>query len=341
MSIAAGTLTFLTIAPREGMSMAKVKNLHTGNFYHLLPHHRIGRFSPSVDSVINLPEVSNIHMDIRWRWHEEKKHNAWFIKDDSTNGTWLSGEKLARNIDAPLEVQHIIALGKEDNRLLEVIDLDAPEALLVNLSDQSEIVLKAYNLLPHDGSQWVFWQESESRQWRCKAYSDETDNDEEGDIVTHGQTLIIGKQQWRVFLPSLITPTTVIKSAQSIRQFDVLCKVSRDEESVEVSLLCGTQKLYLKEKVFFLLLVYLVRKKIDDTNIEEEEQGWVHNAVVQRELGLSDTHINIYIHRMRAYFAAQLDNVLDQEIILQRRRGSMRVGLDVVRLNVKGGQSYP
>lgn len=52
----------------------------------------IGKMKGQVDMVLNLPMISRIHAEI------EKREGAYFLVDlNSTNGTFLNGERLEAN----------------------------------------------------------------------------------------------------------------------------------------------------------------------------------------------------------------------------------------------------
>lgn len=108
---------------------------------------------------------------------------------------------------------------------------------------------------------------------------------------------------------------------------------------MDLRLHCQQLHYDLPSKVYFQLLVYLARRKMNDTvaDAEERDRGWVKNLVAQKELGLSESHLNIYIHRLRAFFATELAGVLDQDIIVERRRGAIRTGLDMEKFTICGG----
>lgn len=336
--------------------MARIKNLQTGEIQHLLPYHRIGRLEASVDTYFPLPEVSNVHAVISWRWHEEKNSYAWFIKEDSTNGSWLEKKKLAPNQDVPLASGQVLALSSSDNPLLQILDISPPQPLLVNTSHELVLDLKAYNLVPTETPEWVLWKDSDEQQWRIKPYSVETiTQNNKGAPLAHGEIVPCKLQQWRAFLPVVVTPTTALaRRINSLRQVNIVLRVSRDEEHVDVSLGSDGEQISLGEKAYFGLLVYLVRKKMADANhaqagqiqntknaLSLAEQGWVNNELIQRELGLSESHLNIHVHRLRECFAAELDCIIEQEYLIERRRGAMRVGLDVSRISVEGGLIIP
>jgi hypothetical protein len=102
--------------------------------------------------------------------------------------------------------------------------------------------------------------------------------------------------------------------------------VSLDEEHVQLCLEHKGEPIDLGERTHHYLLLHLARLKAQHAKdgIDCNNQGWINNDQLERELGIDNSHINIQIFRARKQIAHAIPNINGLADLLERRRGSVR-----------------
>lgn len=312
--------------------MAILKEQGENNFCYLMPHHSFGRRPDAVDTVIQHEEISKIHAVIEWTG------NCWLIKDMSRNGIWLDGEKMQKLTPVILKEGATIAFDKGQVLMWKVVNLDAPDNLLLTLPPSLKYIpVQDYLLLPdNDDPKWVLYRDAEFDEWVCRPVDDELVDDSGGVVLKHMELIKIGDRFWQAFFPPALALTKDRNTYRSLMDFSFEFDVSLDEEVVGLKLKKDEIEIDLGERVNFYLLLYLARHKIHDAEMKlpPKEQGWVRNDVLTKELGIDDSHLNIQIYRVRQQFSDALKDIEKLDVLLQRRRGSIRIGIDAKAISI-------
>jgi hypothetical protein len=287
--------------------MAILLDTSTGTRHVLKPYHVFGRSSRHADCVLPTPDVSLIHAFARWDAHR------WTLVDESRNGSFVNGERLAKDSPTTLHVGDGISFGTPDMPPWKVVDLSAPADLLLPLSlGLSTIVLASFQNLPDDAEPLACIYRSPSGQWVEETKDGVT-------LLNHGDTVYIGGHAWRLACAEDRLNTLVPSSLITCMTF----RTSRDEEHVSLSLTRGRATLDLGELAYHYLLLLLARQRLADIahKVEPSSQGWIEFESLVKMLDMDKAHLHIHIFRLRKQFEAVVAQGLLQQDFIERRRG--------------------
>lgn len=102
----------------------------------------------------------------------------------------------------------------------------------------------------------------------------------------------------------------------------VFC-LSQDEESTELRLEGATQLIDFDIRSHHYLTVLLARYRSEDMAkmIDKHLQGWVSIDKLTNDLGLTESHVNIQIHRARKQLADKLKTLnLSGPMLIKRKK---------------------
>lgn len=316
--------------------MAYLRSGETQEKQYLLTHHTFGRRSEAVDTLIKRPEISKVHAVIEWSGRE------WQIRDLSRNGTWVGNQKLNPVQNRALKPDDIIHFAGAGQNSWIVEDLTPPSDLLIGLNEKSSTeTLCAYHLLPNSDNPMaaLFFCNSRER-WVLETLYPCTDTDETNCevLLTPGEVITLGCYKWQLHLIST-EPRTADLTRQStdINQCVFNFEISLDEEHTRLNLQYRGNKADFGERSHHYLLLHLTRLKIQhaNTGVDSENQGWIDNNQLARELGIDVSHINIQIFRARKQMAEAFPDLPGLSALIQRRRGAVRFNCPQAKI-IKG-----
>ncbi|WDE00931.1 FHA domain-containing protein [Thalassomonas actiniarum] len=340
--------------------MAFILNHNTQSLCYLYGHHSFGRLAYSVNTLVSNAAVSKIHAIIEW------ENDAWFIRDLSSNGTWLNNRRLPENTKAQLKLSDdIYFAGLKDIRFT-VKDLSAPCDLLIplNLENDPELLkansrqlpafsLSHYHLLPSEQNPEIvlylnrfsgLWSVEYLNQESNEAKADEenalTDreklsrgqsihNPQRPHVVNEHDIISFAGQEWRLHLSHLETSTELLSnSEEKINQLSFTFNLTLDEEETQVKMHHQGKTTDFQVRSHHYLTLNLARYRVADAQkgLEPALQGWVYPEQLAKDIGLSISHLNIQIHRARKQFVDALTNISDAEDLIQRQSGKIRFG---------------
>lgn len=319
--------------------MAFLRNMQTNQLLYLLSHHTFGRRSSVVDTLMSAPEISKIHAVIKW----DGEH--WNISSLGRNGSWLDKDLLTLGDNYRLKVGQVFYFANLSSQSWRVENLDAPQNLLIGLSGQSETeVLTPYHLIPNQETPaGAIYLCNQQDHWVLEDYTQQSDSHHEHSqrVLENNDVISLGHFQWQILLHDEPQPTVdLMKDNVDVSDCQFLFEVSLDEEHTELTLQYQHETVRLGERSHHYLLLYLARLKHEHAQrgIDYNNQGWVNNEQVARDLGLDIGHINIQIFRARKQISEALPNILGVTQLLQRRRGEVRFNCPVAQV-VKGEES--
>ncbi|SDH73622.1 FHA domain-containing protein [Variovorax sp. OV700] len=285
----------------------------------LRPMHAFGRRPSACQTVLQAPDVSQIHALVRWN------RLAWEIVDQSRNGTTLNGERLpsGRWTVVPPGAEIQLGLGDESAWIAE--DLTPPATCLFPSDGQGSLVALNLreNLLP-DAQQPevnVYFLEG---QWVLE-HIDGIDQLGDGAMVrTSGST-------WEFVLCDDLESTAENQIASvSPQPVEVALhfNVSQNEEHTSLSLVTDGKSVSLGERIHHYTLVTLARVRSQDVQrgLAPQSQGWIALDELSRMLGVEPSYVNIQIFRAKHQILNALPTHAAEPPLVERRRGDVRFG---------------
>ncbi|HWN69906.1 MAG TPA: FHA domain-containing protein [Haliangium sp.] len=288
---------------------------HGGQPLTLAAHCLVGR-SSSCTIRLNEAWISAEHARLTWR------HQRWEVRDlGSRNGTFVNGVQVLHGRTVALTAGDEIAFGDEASSY-RLIDASPPIALARRL-DTGVTLLSQGNMLvfPSEDTPLVSVIEDASGRWIAES---------EGEIrtVRDGETVTVAGVPYMLHLPVQHASTqTRRKSATRVADIELHFRVSRNEEQVEVAVIARNEASLIPPRAHHYTFLTLARARLQDegsATTPEPLRGWLRVDELCRMLAADENRLNVDICRIRHEIAA-LD-VQDAAIIVERRRGRVRVG---------------
>ncbi|CCQ11846.1 hypothetical protein PALB_27470 [Pseudoalteromonas luteoviolacea B = ATCC 29581] len=315
--------------------MAYLIDKQTHAFCYLRPHHVFGRLTESVHTQIAKPEISKIHAVI------EYQNDHWWIRDLSSNGTWLNHRHLDKHKTVKLKKGDIISFAGPKATEFEVADTGMPRDHLIPLrleDNHAAIPLTHYNLLPSEHlPEYSLVFQAQRNQWQLESVYDVLPNPNE---LKDGDIIHMQGSPWRLQTSANYAATVPISSSvESIQDLSLCFNVSQDEETTRLSVQCPDQVIDLKVRSHHYLSLILARKRIADIqqHINQDSQGWLYTDELTHQLGIDEYHANIQIHRFRKQVSDNLTHLADLDRLIERRPGMLRLGCANISI-LKGGK---
>lgn len=302
--------------------MALISNEANQIPFFLKSYHRFGRLTGAVDTLLDSPAISKVHAVIEW------ENQQWQLRDQSKNGVWLNDHKLTKGESYPVKVGDYIQLCNTREHLFKVLDITAPQNLLLPVTPESQleraIFLSNYNLLPDENNlQVALYYNDLEQQW----YYEDLRTQLPPKKVFNGEQILMNGENWRLQLSNNIDETQLLEHheiAQLLFKFDL----SLDEETTHLQLQTPDNQVDFKVRSHHYLTLHLAREKARHASqgINPESQGWVDMEMLSRDLGMDTNHLNILIHRARKQFTDQVQQVDNADRLFERQSGKIRFG---------------
>jgi len=300
----------------------------------LQSHHSFGRLNCSVNTFISNPYISKIHAFIEWSGEH------WLIRDVSSNGTWLNGNKLAGDQVTVLNEGDVITFASKSGYAFEVLDVKPPCDCLIPIEHSSEAIKLEYLHLfsgesPHN---IVLSYNNQTYSWWQEILSDNLDESAEFFELNDREYINIDGLTWQLQVNRTLDDTQQLRpTVASLDDLTFVFKTSLDEETTQVSLQSNDQNIDLLVRSHHYLTLNLARQRGKDiqSHVDESEQGWVYAEMLAKEMGLDACHLNIQIYRIRKQFVDALNNCCDTNNIIERKAGKIRLASKFFRI-IKG-----
>ena len=300
----------------------------------LRAYHLFGRAAEKVDSPVDVPMASRVHAAMGW------VDGQWFVRDMSSNGTWLNGEKLRKNHTEIVNEGDRLCFGDPQGDEWRMLDLAEPQSLLIDTENpDSEIVLEEYTFIPDErepSAVAVF--SPAGGNWTLQDVAEQNPGADQH--LGHGNIIDCAGRSWQVFLAESESATYKIDSAeQGLSQYEFVFRMSLDEENTLLEVHTDGDTIDLGDRTHHYLLAHLARKRAADAaeGLDDASQGWIDTEQLCRDLGLELSHANIQIFRARKQFAKAVSAPLDPDALVERGKGRVRFGGK--RLKVYKGES--
>lgn len=268
---------------------------------------------------LSAPEVSGEHAVVRW------SGGVWEIQDlFSRNGTFVDGRRVETGQRAGLWRDCVLGFGKPDGYVLA--DDGAPQPFAA-LEGTARVVEAQGGLLalPDPGSPELTIHR-EGAGWTL----------ERGAAVrptSDGDSVQTSAGVWRLYLPELLPRTCEYEPcAPTVGALTLRFRVSRDEEYIELVALHGARTFDLKARAHHYPLLLLARARLADHDKPPEQQGWIHQDDLLRQLRSDSSRLHIDIYRCRRQLAEV--GIADPAQIVERRAGTRQLRIGVARLEI-------
>lgn len=295
----------------------------------LRPLHVFGRHPATCQTVLQSPDVSQMHALVRW--HDQR----WEILDQSRNGTRIDEVRLPTGKWVDLRVDSQIAMGEGAEAQWTVLDLDAPRTCLLSAHGESlELLPGAGVLLPSVANPEVhiYWNEG---GWVLED-ADHIQRLQDGSLVTAAQT------SWELVLAeSLACTQSASRVPPQLDEATLHFELSQDEEHARLSMSIGAaDAIDLGERIHHYLLAFLARRRLHDAQhgFDESSQGWIAVDELARLLAVDAPYINIQVFRARQQVANVLPSGVHAPLLVERRRGQVRLG--AYTFTIRRGASF-
>lgn len=296
--------------------MGSLVNERNGQRVVLRAIHVVGRREMRCDTCLDDKEVSRVHAVLRWN------DGHWFIADQSRNGTWVDGRRLASGQAAMLAVGQKLRFGQADSSAWRISELGPPVTVLVPSNPAlTPIAMARHNLLPSPTDPQLSLYEAAQGVWLV-------DDGHTSQPLADGDSVNIAGQSYRLQLAS-DGEVTQASARDRFSELPLLSfQLSLDEEHTCLQVRSGAQQADLGERSHHYGLVTLARKRLADARegFDLAAQGWLETPQLARMLGIEVTHLNIQIYRARDQLMNALPSVGALTGVVERRRGGLRLG---------------
>lgn len=293
-----------------------------GERAHRLGHgHQIGRSRRKSDLHIDHPSVSSVHAIFTW------SGARWELRDLSTNGTFIDGERVPPGEDVGLPPGCELTFGEASPWRLTDVRPPEPGA---RHAEGREVGADGMLFLPSaDAPRAMVGLGSDGGWWLDAAA--------ERRPVEDGEWVEVAGMRFQLELPIRDATAEVLRGprmADLSLRFDV--SLNEEAVSIAVDLPTGVEALDPRAHHYFLVTLARARLRDAEAGLPEAERGWVDGQALARDLLIDDNLLYTYVFRSRKTFAAL--GVDDASDIVERRPvGQLRIG--VSRLEVTRGGS--
>jgi len=311
--------------------MAVLINNQTQQHCLLQSHHSFGRLKSSVNSFIADAVVSKVHAFIEWHGQH------WILRDVSSNGSWINGNKLAGDKVAQLHVGDIISFASKSGYAFEVHDINPPCDCLIPVAHESKAIeLEDFHLLPSKKSnKRVLSYSNQTYSWWQETLDDNFSQSTMAAELSDQECLDIDGLTWQLQINRTIADTQLLRpSVTSLDELTFLFQTSLDEETTHVVMQSGEEHIDLLTRSHHYLTLCLARQRAKDiqAGLDDSEQGWVYAELLAKDLGFDASHLNIQIYRMRKQFVDALNNTCESSNIIERSAGKLRLASKFFRI---------
>lgn len=313
--------------------MAYIFDTSTQTYIPLAPHHTFGRLANAVDTHIDKPYISKLHAAIEWTGKE------WRIKNLGLNGTWVNGVNLSANESVPLNINDELHFAKLTDPSFSVKDLYPPADMLWPLDISADtrpqpVYLSRYHLLPDAITpELALYFDEQGQQWQMETLT--AQQEQHTHPLNDGDLVQLGNHHWQLMRAQVYGPTEAHAfPMQQLSDMEFIFNLSLDEESTQLELINGQQRVDLAVRNHHYLLAQLARHHAADAarGLDSKSRGWIYTDILASELGLDTTHMNIYIFRLRKQIADSLPTILGLQSLLERRGGKIRFGCEKFKI---------
>ncbi|HZF47679.1 MAG TPA: FHA domain-containing protein [Polyangiaceae bacterium] len=304
--------------------MGTLERISTGERIALRSRVLIGR-SAACDLRVDDPRVSSEHVSLGWTGA------VWEVRDlGSKNGTFVGERRLAVGERIPLLPGEVLALGapRPPGPAFVLADGAAPVASARHA--QTGVVRAASAgliVLPDEENPRVSLVEESDGRWAVEAQG-------VARLASDREAIVVDGEAWILDLPQR-TGSTVEGSGDALTLSTIALRfvVSRDEERVDITVVCPDRDIELPTRSYNYLLVTLARARLATAAAPPADRGWLERDELCRMLATDELRLNVDVCRARKQFSAL--GIQGAASIVDRRMGTGRIRLGVERVDVR------
>lgn len=267
--------------------------------------------------------VSSQHASIRWTG------TRWELRDlGSRNGTFLNGARLVPGEARLIGKGAVLAFGHLDQQW--VLDDDrAPCAKAVPVGGGVGIPMEGEIVgIPSMTDPRATVYRDADGHWTIERSGEPLTS------LSHGSTFDVEGQRWIFCCPDVVPRTSVADECARVTEIHLQFTVSRDEEHVTLRSTVAGQSFQLGSHAYNYLLLTLARQRLVDgqEGLPESSCGWVHQDDLARQIGSTESQVNVDVFRLRKQMATV--SVVDPANIIERRPRTkqLRIGLGQITI---------
>lgn len=255
---------------------------------------------------------------------------VWSVRDlGSKNGTFVNGERIASGGESPLAAGDQVAFG-DAKEPWTLADASPPVPMARRLSDDAMIA----------GADGLLALPSAEEPRACVVEKDggsfSVEIDGEDRPARDGEVLRLGGEDFMLHLPAATAATADAREEGGrVDDAELRFRVSRDEETVELSVVCGGRVHALAPRSHHYLLLTLARARVrqrDAGALAPSQRGWVFVDELCRMLSMDENKLNVEIYRLRRELGAV--GLAHAAAVIERRRASRQLRVGTERITI-------
>jgi hypothetical protein len=281
----------------------------------------IGR-GPAANLRLRAAAISSEHAALRWTGAD------WELRDlGSRNGTFVDGARLAPGEPKIVAEGARLGFGAASGYVLAAAGPPSAHAVPIDAPPGQPRWIDAVDgllALPsaEDPAAVVF----ESAPGRFVV---EVDGGQR--LVEDGSVVVAAGRSFRLALPLVLEGTAAV-DVPTLDTVELWFGVSRDEETVRVTLVSRGRRISLEAREHAYVLLTLARQRVADRALPPSEQGWVDRDRLLKMLNLDANGMNVMIYRARGQLAAA--GIEGAAGIVEVRRSARRLGVEPERIRI-------
>ena len=303
--------------------MGTLERMDTGERITLRSRALLGR-SAACDLRVEDPSVSSEHASLGWTGA------GWEVRDlGSKNGTFVGERRVAAGERIPLLPGDLLTLGapRPPATAFVLADDEAPAASARHA--QTGVVRAAMAgliVLPDDEDPRASVVEQHDGSWAVEAQGTAR-------LASDRETIVVDGEAWILDLPQRSSSTAEGGGALALSTIALRFAVSRNEERVDITVVCPDRDIELPARSHHYLLVTLARARLAAAAEPLAERGWLERDELCRMLATDELRLNVEVCRARKQFSAL--GIQGAASIVDRRMGTGRIRLGVERVDVR------
>jgi hypothetical protein len=303
--------------------LGTLERTDTGETIALRSRLLLGR-SPACDLRVDDPRVSSEHASLAWTGA------VWELRDlGSKNGSFIGERRVAVGERIPLLPGDVLTLGAPRPPAPTFMLVEGAGPVASARHAQSGVVraaLAGLIVLPDEENPLASLVEEDDGSWTLEAQG-------VARPAVDRETLVVGGEPWILDLPKRTSSTIEGGSAPTLATIALRFAVSRDEERVDITVVCPGREIELPARSHHYLLVTLARARLATKDARPAEQGWLERDELCRMLATDELRLNVDVCRARKQFSGL--GIQGAASIVDRRMGTGRIRLGVERVDVR------
>ena len=311
--------------------MAYLNPQNSNQRLYLRDTHIIGRRTHECDTTILSPQISRSHAIIEW------DQDRWLLSSTGRNGIRIDDKFFSSCVRMPLSEQQRLEFPDTHSTTFLVANIDPPENLLIqkNKTINQSFCLEQYQLIPsEENPEYLIFLSDIDGTW----YSQQVDqaNSIDPTPMAHGDKITTRQGNFELFIGNTFQePTQALTQPCTLDEFTFCFTLSLDEETTNLRLESRDLSIDLDIRSHHDLLVHLARIAMEDwlSGLPRNDQGWIDNELLAREIGLETSHINILLYRAKKQISRCNPAISGVEYLVERRPGQTRFGCSKVEIH--------